>query len=399
MKVRLTKKAIEALPAGEYDAYDTGVPGFAVRVRNSGAKSYILRYRPKGGGRAASVRTLTLGRFPTLAPELAREIAHRRLGEIASGGDPARENGRGDDRKVASILDAHLEALEGRASHRTAHYNVKLHLKPALGAKRVSELRPEDVERVRDKLIAADKRRTAGAVVTLLRAALRRAKATDTAAKIKAPGHKKRKRVASTEELTAILIACRDLLEEGSVWPWSIYLVMLVLFTGARPAEIRTAKWSDIRGNKLIRAEHKTARSSGEDREIELAPPVLRLLERIPKLPSSPYIIPGKVRRKPLANYAPAWSAVCKKAGVNGLWLYDGRRTFTSIGLGLGFTLPQLARSLGHNDLAAVDGYSWLLPSDKKSLTGQVAAVVERLSAPSAPAGRTGGREPGGPAS
>lgn len=389
MKVRLTVRSIEALPAGDYDAYDANLPGFAVRVRKSGAKSYILRYRPKGGGRAASVRTLSLGKFPALKPELARELAQQRLGEVASGRDPAREKSKHDARKVADILDAHLEALKGRPSHRVARYDVSLHLKPAIGAKRVCDLKAEDVETLRDRLIAQGKRRRAGAVITLLRAALRRAKADDTAAKVSAPGHRKRKRVASLVELAAVLKACRELLEEGSIWPWAIYLVMLVLFTGARPAEVRTAKWTDVRGGKLIRAEHKTAHETGEDREIELPPVAIKLLQRMPRIARNPHIIPGKARGEPLLNYRPAWNAICKRAQVKGLWLYDGRRTFASIGLGLGFTLPQLARSLGHSDLAAVDSYTWLLPSDQTSLTGQVAAVVEKLSAPDTPASPT----------
>lgn len=398
MKLRLTKKAIEALPPGKYDAYDTSIPGFAVRVRETGAKSYILRYRPKGGGRAVGPRTMTLGKFPTLVPELAREIAQRHLGEVASGADPAREKRGEDGRKVADILDAHLEALKERPSHRVAKYDVALHLKPSLGAKRLTDLRAEDVERLRDRLIGEGKRRRAGAVVTLLRAALRRAGADDSAAKVKAPGHRKRKRVASLDELAAVLRACRDLLGEGRIWPWSIYLVMLVLFTGARPSEIRTAKWTDVCGGKLVRAEHKTARETGEDREIELPPPALRILAAMPRIVRSPYIIPGKKRDKPLGNYQPAWQAICKRAGVTGLWLYDGRRTFAGIGLGLGFTLPQIARSLGHNDLAAVDAYAWLLPSDQRSLTGRVAEAVEKLSAQGTPADPTDDREPTDPA-
>ena len=395
MKVRLTKRVIEQLPEAEseYVAYDTTLPGFGVRVRPSGAKSYILRYRPKGQGRAAAVRTLTLGKFPTVSPELARELAQRRLGEVASGLDPAREKPNVDNRTIAAILDDYLKALEGRPSHRVVKYDVKLHLKPAIGNKRVVDLRTEDVEQLRDDLVAKNKRRRAGAVITTLRAALRRARADDSAAKVTAPGHRRRKRVASMEELAAILKACRSLLERGEIWPWSIYMVMLIMFTGARPAEIRTAKWKEIKGNKLVRIEHKTARDTGEPREIELPPPALSLLRRMPKMRGNPYIIPGNRPKQPLNNYTPAWTAICREANVKDLWLYDGRRTFTSIGLGLGYTLPQLARSLGHSDLSAVDGYAWLLPSDQTSLTGRVAEVVARLSSPDTLEGQTGDTE------
>lgn len=403
MKLRLTKRSIEALEAkiAAYDVQDESLPGFAIRVRPSGAKSYILRYRPKGSGRQGAVRTLTIGRYPQVTPEIAREIAQRHLGRIASGGDPARERSRPESKTVADILQAYLSSLEGRPSHRVVKYDVALHLLPALGGKRLGELRAGDVEALRDRLIVEGKRRRAGAVVTTLRAALRRAKVDASAAQVKAPGHRKRRRAASLDELKAVLLACRELLQEGEIWPWSIHLAILVMMTGARPSEIRTARWSDVdwgRG-RLVRYEHKMAHRTGDAREIELPPPAVQQLRNMPRIPGNPHIIAGKKRGRCLEHYAPAWAAICKRAKVEGLWLYDARRTFASIGLGLGFTLPQLARALGHDDMAAIDSYAWLIASDRTSLSSQVAGVVARLSShPDTPAGPTGDREPSPPA-
>src|SRR4051812_6592323 len=93
MKTKLTRRLVEALEPGEREltVHDSGLPGFAVRVRPGGAKTYVLRYRPKGGGRAAHPRTLTIGRHPQVTLEHARSIAQQALGEVAAGNDPARE--------------------------------------------------------------------------------------------------------------------------------------------------------------------------------------------------------------------------------------------------------------------------------------------------------------------
>jgi Arm DNA-binding domain len=49
---KLTKKTIDALPMRDrvYIAYDNVLPGFGCRVTPNGARSWIVEYRPHGGG-------------------------------------------------------------------------------------------------------------------------------------------------------------------------------------------------------------------------------------------------------------------------------------------------------------------------------------------------------------
>jgi hypothetical protein len=48
---RLTKRTVDALKATgtEYVAWDADISGFGVRVRPSGAKTYVLQYRAGAG--------------------------------------------------------------------------------------------------------------------------------------------------------------------------------------------------------------------------------------------------------------------------------------------------------------------------------------------------------------
>jgi hypothetical protein len=97
MKSKLTRKLVDGLElseTGERTVLDTQLPGFGVRVRKGGAKTYVLRYRPRGGGRAVSPRILTIGRHPAITPEQAREVAQRHLGDIAAGERTRRASGR-----------------------------------------------------------------------------------------------------------------------------------------------------------------------------------------------------------------------------------------------------------------------------------------------------------------
>ena len=57
---RITKRIVDGLKAreSEYAIWDAQMPGFGVRVRPTGAKSYVVVYRA-GSGRGAPVRRYT----------------------------------------------------------------------------------------------------------------------------------------------------------------------------------------------------------------------------------------------------------------------------------------------------------------------------------------------------
>ncbi|MCK1678294.1 integrase family protein [Bradyrhizobium sp. 147] len=88
----ITKTLVDGLEkqASEYTVWDSKLPGFGVRVRPTGAKSFIIVYRA-GTGRTAPVRRYTVAAVGKLAPEAARTQAKILLGNIANGADPSAE--------------------------------------------------------------------------------------------------------------------------------------------------------------------------------------------------------------------------------------------------------------------------------------------------------------------
>src|SRR6266853_777955 len=87
---RITKRVVDSLKTkpNEYAVWDAQLPGFGVRVRPSGAMSYVVVYRA-GSGRGAPQRRFTIGGVGKIAPEGAREHARGILGAVAQGRDPA----------------------------------------------------------------------------------------------------------------------------------------------------------------------------------------------------------------------------------------------------------------------------------------------------------------------
>src|SRR5262245_33873186 len=86
---RLTKTRVDLAETDANDVYlwDDETPGFGLRVKKSGAKSFIVQYR-NANGRS---RRLTLGRYGVLTVEEARKNARIALAGVLKGADPAEE--------------------------------------------------------------------------------------------------------------------------------------------------------------------------------------------------------------------------------------------------------------------------------------------------------------------
>jgi Arm DNA-binding domain len=118
-RINLSERLIAAAscPPGKTEIllWDAVAPGLVVRLRSSGAKTFALRYRAAGGGRAAPVRKLPLGDVGAVSLAEARRLARVRLGEMAGGRDPhaakaeLRAQHRGAER---SRLSAALERYD-----------------------------------------------------------------------------------------------------------------------------------------------------------------------------------------------------------------------------------------------------------------------------------------------
>lgn len=78
---RITKRTVDGLQCNgrEFTAWDDTVSGFGVRVRPTGAKSYVVVYRA-GAGRGAPVRRYTIAAIGKITPERARARTKAILG-------------------------------------------------------------------------------------------------------------------------------------------------------------------------------------------------------------------------------------------------------------------------------------------------------------------------------
>ncbi len=150
MKIKLTKRSIEAAKPGARDLFlwDTEVSGFGCKVTPKGRRVFILQYWANG-----RAKRVTLGRYGhDLTVEQARTKARRRRGQVADGGDPAAD--RADARAMPTLaafskryLVEHAEVKKKPSSIESDERNLRLHVLPALGHLRVDRIARADVAR------------------------------------------------------------------------------------------------------------------------------------------------------------------------------------------------------------------------------------------------------------
>lgn len=111
----ITTRVVDALNPDKKDIFiwDTGLPGFGVRVTTGGSKSYIYQFRM--GGRGCVTQRYTIGRHRSpWTARTARARAVRLIKQVANGKNPVlkrREHRRRESQlRFASYVELFTEA-------------------------------------------------------------------------------------------------------------------------------------------------------------------------------------------------------------------------------------------------------------------------------------------------
>ena len=86
--------------------------------------------------------------------------------------------------------------------------------------------------------------------------------------------------------------------------------------------------------------------------------PALEILQAHPR--GGSYVIGGTHPDRPRTDLKKPWSAVCRRAGLEGVRLHDLRHTFASIGAGASLGLPIVGKLLGHSQPQTTARYAHL---------------------------------------
>jgi integrase len=406
---RITKRTVDALQSNssEFTVWDDTVSGFGVRVRPTGAKSYVVVYRA-GAGRRAPVRRYTIAAVGKITPERARARAKVILGAVAHGHDPANQKTaeRGAP-TVAELADQFMaDHVRAKRKAGTAEFYRDILdriVKPAVGTTKADKLTRLQVGRLHSSL--ADTPFQANrmlAVVASMYAFAGRAgivpEGTNRARGIDKFKESRRERFLTGEELERLGSAIRE--AETTGIPWSVdetkptakhvpkakrstriaqsatAPLRLLLFTGCRLREILHLRWEhvDFERGCLFLPDSKSGRKT-----VILNAPALAVLNAMERV--GPYVVPGDDPEQPRHDLKRPWDAVTKRAGLTGVRLHDLRHTYASFGAGGGLGLPIIGRLLGHTQAATTARYAHLdndpLRRASEAIAGRIAAALE----------------------
>ena len=413
---KITKRLIDALgskPNKDVFAWDSEMRGFGVRVKPSGAKTFLIQYRNVEG----RTRRLVLGQCGVLTPEMARAMARQKLAAVAEGADPSADrHAIRDGMTVADVCDWYLEqAGAGRLLGRNRRpikassiamdrSRIEIHIKPLLGARLVSNLTLRDIEAMQADIAAGKSARgkkaqgrggrstggpgVAGRAISTLRALMGHAARLGLIEKNPASGvrqmaARKVKRRLTADEIRHLGKVMRQALSNGE-HPTGLGAIRLMLLTGFRRMEALSLQHTWLK--QKDHAIHFPDTKSGEQIRV-VGAPAINCIERQPIQEHSPYVFPADVGDGHFIGIVRVLDRVCAKAKLAGVTPHVLRHTFASVAGDLGFSELTIAGLLGHAARGVTQGYVHL---DAALLVAadQVSAEIARLLDGEAKGGR-----------
>jgi integrase len=351
VKAKLTLRLLNSLrpdPDRDTFVWDRELVGFGLRVSRGGVKAYVVQYKAPDG----RDRRLTLGKHGSvLTLEQARKLAAKRLLEAKNDRDPAEE--RRALAAAPTVADMATRFLKEHASKRSAGMQrscrmlFSLYLVPALGSRKVADVRWEDLEKIHGEL--RDRPYQANRFLSVCSKAWTLAarwgwwpREMPNPARDHDRHHEERRGQAlDLAGLGRLGEALRQ--EQAESMPAAAFT--FILLTGCRPGEALNVRWPAI--DLDARIWHLPASKAGP-RAVYLGRPALDLLLALPRC--GDVVFPGR-NSGPMNDLKRLWQRLTTRAEVPaGMRLYDAtRHTFNSMATDLGVPREIRMCLMGHS--------------------------------------------------
>jgi integrase len=356
-RIRLTKSAIDALPTPRSDVvyWDSGCPGFGVKVTPKGRKAFIVLYRTGGAG--SKLRKYTIGPYGRVTLHQARVAAQRVFAAKLEGRDPAAEKREARRRVVADRVDDLLETfISQRLSQNRSGREIARLLRREIGkvwtGKSIHEISKRDVVEVisaieqRGAPVAANK--ALKSIKTFLRWCVGRAVLDQSPAEgVPLPTKEvARDRVLDDQELAQVILAARKI---GG--PYGSIVEFLAL-TGQRREEVAGLQWQELDLVQRIWTIPKSRTKNVKAHVVHLSEQSMVLLKCAHQV--GPYVL-SVLGAKPFQEFSRAKRQLDQLSGVTGWRLHDLRRTCVSGMARLGVA-PHVADKILNHQAGTITG-------------------------------------------
>jgi integrase len=253
--MRLTSKTVAALtlPPGKQDhiEFDDAVPGFGVRLRASGSRTWLFQYRI-----GAKQRRMALGSVSAIPVGAARETAGKLHAKVKLGEDPATDKANAISQASETFEAVAKQYLTARKSalrlqsFSAVERHLMLHAKPlhrlpitAVSQRNVSDLLRDIATGSGDVASNRVRASLAGFFGWAIREGVRLPEG-NPAANTNKREERARERVLKPDELRIIWNACQDD-DYGNI-------LKLLMLTGQRASEISELRWGEVHDDQII---------------------------------------------------------------------------------------------------------------------------------------------------
>ena len=381
-RMRLTDAGVARLRPREreYTMWDTRLSGLGVRVRPSGAASFVLLRKS-----ARRTTRLSLGTVASRSVDDARRQCHALMAQTDTTPPPMRTGKAPRFRDFAEgpWTDAYFPRYKPstRTGVRSA---LASQLLPAFGATPLDRITRDHVLRWFD---AYSRTAPGGAnhALRILRRILEFAVACghipiNPARNVTMNRRTALTRFLSTDELRRLH---RALDRHARITPQRARqadIIRLLLLTGCRRGEILALRWNAVDGDTIALADAKTG-----PRKVYLSTRARRIVERQPR-GQSPFVFPSvRSPQRPHDPHLPLWNRVRAEAGIEDVRLHDLRHNLASHAVMNGVPVPVVSRLLGHSNVRMTLRYAHLADKDIEDTAERVGAAMARAMALESP--------------